>query len=204
MSYTIYKQLGLGVPKCTTMGLFMADRSIKHYVGNFYDILVKVDRFIFNFVFLDCDIDAEVPIILGRPFLATGRALVDVEIGELMFWVKDEEVTFNAYKSMKRPSDIHVVSKIDVIKEAIANVSEMMCMGEPLASVLSNYDEEEIQEYGEVVVALSGLGAHSINPLKLDIDVKSRESLPAKPSTEEPPKLELKVFPSNLQYVFLG
>jgi len=42
---------------------------------------VKVDWFIFptDFVILDCEIDAEIPIILGRPFLETGRALVDVE-----------------------------------------------------------------------------------------------------------------------------
>ncbi|XP_015163311.1 uncharacterized protein [Solanum tuberosum] len=65
--------------------------------GNPHDILVKVDRLIFpaDFVILDCDIDVEIPIILGRPFLATGRALVDVESGKLKFRVNDDEVTFN-------------------------------------------------------------------------------------------------------------
>ncbi|XP_015169021.1 uncharacterized protein [Solanum tuberosum] len=175
MSYTIFKQLGLGEPKSTTMRLLMAYRSIKHRA--YY---------------------------LGRPFLATERALVDVESGELKFRVNDEEVTFNACKSMKQPSDIHVVSTIDVIDEAVASVSEMMCMGEPLVVVLSNYDGDEVQGYDEVVAALSGLGAHSRNPLKLDNDLKYRESPPAKPSKEEPPKLALKVLPSHLQYVFLG
>ncbi|KAK4724014.1 hypothetical protein R3W88_026793 [Solanum pinnatisectum] len=47
MPYAIYKQLGLGEPKATTMRLLMADRSIKHPLGILYDILVKVDRFIF-------------------------------------------------------------------------------------------------------------------------------------------------------------
>ncbi|XP_049406126.1 uncharacterized protein LOC125869720 [Solanum stenotomum] len=80
MPYAIYKQLGLGEPKATTMRLLMANRSIKHPVGILYDILVKVDRFIFlaDFVILDCEIDGEIPIILVRQFLATGRALVDV------------------------------------------------------------------------------------------------------------------------------
>ncbi|KAK4729660.1 hypothetical protein R3W88_022648 [Solanum pinnatisectum] len=80
MPYAIYKQLGLGEPKATTMRFLMADRSIKHPVGILHDILVKVDRFIFSadFVILDYEIDAEIPIILGRPFLATGRVLVDV------------------------------------------------------------------------------------------------------------------------------
>ncbi|XP_015163303.1 uncharacterized protein [Solanum tuberosum] len=81
MPYAIYKQLGLGVTKEKTMPLLMADRFIKHPICIVYYILVKVDRFKFlaNFVILDCKIDTELPIILGRPFLATGRALVDVK-----------------------------------------------------------------------------------------------------------------------------
>ncbi|XP_049399796.1 uncharacterized protein LOC125863862 [Solanum stenotomum] len=95
MPYAINKKLGLGEPKATTMRLLMANRSIKHPVRILYDILVKVDRFIFSvdFVILDCEIDAEISIILGRPFLATGRALVDVECGKLTFCVNDDEVT---------------------------------------------------------------------------------------------------------------
>ncbi|XP_049394716.1 uncharacterized protein LOC125859006 [Solanum stenotomum] len=112
MPYAIYKQLGLGEPKATTMRLLMADCSIKHPMGILYDILVKVDRFIFSsdFVILDCEIEAEIPIILGRPFLATGRTLVDVEREELRFRVNEDEVTLNICKSMKHPSDIHVAS----------------------------------------------------------------------------------------------
>ncbi|XP_049365740.1 uncharacterized protein LOC125830605 [Solanum verrucosum] len=117
MPYAIYKQLGLGEPKSTTMWLLMADQSIKHPIGILYDILVKVDRFIFpaDFVILDCGIDAGIPIILGRPFVATGRELVDVENGELKFRVNTYEVTFNVCKSMKYPTDIHLVSTINVI-----------------------------------------------------------------------------------------
>ncbi|KAK4713568.1 hypothetical protein R3W88_019475 [Solanum pinnatisectum] len=145
------------------MRLLMADRSIKHPVGILCDILVKVDRFIFStdFFILDCEIDAEIPIILGRTFLATGRALVDVESGELKFRVNEDEVTFNV-------------------------------------SVIANYDEFEIQGYEEVVAALLGLRGYSKAPLKLDIDLKNRESPPAKPSIEESPNLELKVLPSHL------
>jgi len=54
------------------------------------------------------------------------------------------------------------------------------------------------------VAALSGLGSYSKNPLKLDFDLKNKKTPPAKPSIEEPPKLELKVLPSHLRYVFLG
>ncbi|XP_049406111.1 uncharacterized protein LOC125869701 [Solanum stenotomum] len=143
MPYAIYKQLGLGEPKATTTSLLMADCSIKHPVGILYDILVKVDRFIFpaDFVILDCEIDTEIPSILGSPFLATKRALMDVESGELKFRVNEDEVTFNICKSMKHPSDIHVVYSDDIIDEAVASVSHLMCMNEPLEAVLANYDE---------------------------------------------------------------
>ncbi|XP_049345416.1 uncharacterized protein LOC125809927 [Solanum verrucosum] len=164
MPYAIYKQLGLGELKATTMRPFMADRLIKHPLEIQYDIMVKVDRFIFpaNFVILDCEIDARIPVIFERPFLATGRALVNVESGDLKFRVKEDEVTFNVCKSMKQPSDIYMVSTIDVVDEAVASVSHLMCMSEPLEVLLANYNEFEIQGYEDVIAALSGLGVGSL------------------------------------------
>ncbi|KAK4717946.1 hypothetical protein R3W88_016284 [Solanum pinnatisectum] len=87
MPLSIYKKLGLGDPKPTAMRLIMADRTVKKPIGVLQDVLVKVEYFIFstNFVILDCDVDFEVPIILRRPFLATGRALVDMEKGKMKF-----------------------------------------------------------------------------------------------------------------------
>ena len=81
MPLSIYKMLGLGNPKPTAMRLLMADRIVKRPIGILLDVLVKVESFIFlaDFVILDCEVDFEVPIILGRPFFATGRALVDME-----------------------------------------------------------------------------------------------------------------------------
>ena len=72
------------------MRLLMADRTVKRPRGILHDVLVKVESFIFSadFVILDCQVDFEVPIILGRPFLATGRALVDMEKGHMTFSVE--------------------------------------------------------------------------------------------------------------------
>ena len=72
--------MGLGEVKPTTISLQLADRSIKYPRGVIEDILVKVDKFIFpaDFIVLDLDEDEEIPLILGRPFLATGRTLIDV------------------------------------------------------------------------------------------------------------------------------
>ncbi|XP_016549290.1 uncharacterized protein LOC107849163 [Capsicum annuum] len=97
MPLAVFQKLGLGAPKPTIMRLLMDDCSIKKPIGVLYDVLVKVDQIIFleNFIILDCDIDHEVPIILGRPFLATVKALVDVECYEIKFWVNNKEVSFN-------------------------------------------------------------------------------------------------------------
>ncbi|XP_015164186.1 uncharacterized protein [Solanum tuberosum] len=157
-----------------------------------------------DFVILDCEIDAEIPIILGRPFLANGRTFVDIKSRKLKLCVNDDEVTFNICKSMKQPTNIHVESTEDMIDEAVASVSYLMHKNEPLEYVLANCDESEVQGYEEVVGALSRLGTYSRNPIKLDIDLKNRQSPPAKPSTEEPPNLELKALPSHLKYAFLG
>ncbi|XP_047263721.1 uncharacterized protein LOC124896235 [Capsicum annuum] len=69
------------------MRLVIEDRSVKRPVGILYDVPVKVDDFILptDFVMLDCDVDFEVPIILGIPLLAMGRVLVDMELNELKF-----------------------------------------------------------------------------------------------------------------------
>ncbi|XP_059285627.1 uncharacterized protein LOC132039102 [Lycium ferocissimum] len=101
MPLAIFTKMDLGNPR-PTMRLLMADRTVNKPVDILYDVLVKVDRFIFsaNFVILDCEVDFEVPIILGRPFLATGRALVNVEKGDLKFRMNDEEITFHSCKSM--------------------------------------------------------------------------------------------------------
>ncbi|XP_015068648.1 uncharacterized protein LOC107013186 [Solanum pennellii] len=81
MPLSIYKKLSLFDQKPNAMWLLMAYRTVKNPIGILHDVLVKVDSFIFpaDFVILDCEVDFEVHIILGRPFLATGRALVDIE-----------------------------------------------------------------------------------------------------------------------------
>uniref|UniRef100_A0A1U7XT26 Uncharacterized protein LOC104237573 n=1 Tax=Nicotiana sylvestris TaxID=4096 RepID=A0A1U7XT26_NICSY len=75
----------------------MEDRAMKMSLGIIDDVLVRVDMFIFpaDFVILDCEVDYEVPIILGRPFLATQKVLVDVEAGELTFRVGGMTVVTN-------------------------------------------------------------------------------------------------------------
>uniref|UniRef100_A0A1U7VS03 Uncharacterized protein LOC104221328 n=2 Tax=Nicotiana sylvestris TaxID=4096 RepID=A0A1U7VS03_NICSY len=81
----IYKRLGIGRARPTSMLLQLTDRTVKRPSGILDDVLIQLGKFVFpiDFVILYCKVDEEIPIILGRPFLATGRALIDYETGEL-------------------------------------------------------------------------------------------------------------------------
>ncbi|XP_016506363.1 uncharacterized protein LOC107824139 [Nicotiana tabacum] len=209
MSLVIYKQAGLGIPRPTSMRLQMADRSIKRLVGIVDNVIVKVGEFHLpaDFVILDCAIDKEIPIILGIPFLATGRALMDSERNEIKIWVNDEEVTFQVTKAMKLPHEYESISVVDIVDEvedAIEIKMEEQCLGEALAAILVNFDGEDMDGYMESVNALEGLGSYTYTPTKLSLDLENRDTPPAKPSIIEPPQLELKPLPPHLRYKFLG
>ncbi|KAK8935660.1 hypothetical protein KSP39_PZI013348 [Platanthera zijinensis] len=107
MPYKLYLKLGLGELSPTRMSIQLADRSVKYPRGIVEDVLVKVDKFIFpaDFVILDMDENIEVPLILGRPFLATSRALIDVFDGKLVLRVGEDEVTFQIGNTMKQSLD---------------------------------------------------------------------------------------------------
>ncbi|XP_070002147.1 uncharacterized protein [Nicotiana sylvestris] len=97
MSLDVYTKLGIGRARSTSMLLQLADRTVKRPTRILDDVLVQVGKFVFpsNIVILHCQVDEEIPIILGRPFLATGRALIDCETGELKMRLNDDEVIFN-------------------------------------------------------------------------------------------------------------
>ena len=94
------------------MLLLMADRKVKRPIRILHNMLVKVESFIFldNFVILECEVDFGVPFILGRSFLATGRALVDMEKRKMRFNLNNVEATFNIYRSMKHSGERQTVS----------------------------------------------------------------------------------------------
>ncbi|KAL5569533.1 hypothetical protein UlMin_026108 [Ulmus minor] len=81
MPMSVFKKLGIGDARPTTVTLQLADRSFAHPEGKIEDVLIRVDKFVFpaDFIILDFETNREVPIILGRPFLAIGRTLIDVQ-----------------------------------------------------------------------------------------------------------------------------
>ena len=83
LPYSIYVELGLGSLKATPVTLQLADRSVKIPRGIIENVLVKVDKFYFpvDFIVLDTqpvtNLRDQIPVILGRPFLATANALIN-------------------------------------------------------------------------------------------------------------------------------
>lgn len=73
-------KLGVGDLKPTSVRLQLTNRSLAYPRGIIEDVLVKVEKFIFppDFIVLDMKEDVDIPLLLGKLFLATGRTLIDV------------------------------------------------------------------------------------------------------------------------------
>ncbi|KAK5825534.1 hypothetical protein PVK06_020378 [Gossypium arboreum] len=126
MPYKMFKQLGLGKPKQTRISIQLADKTIRFPRGIIENVLVKIEKFIFpvDFIILDIEEDSNVPLILGRPFLATARTIIDVGTGELTLRVGDETTTLQARNSSdtsKIEGDCinHTTSTDDVVKSSV-------------------------------------------------------------------------------------
>ena len=132
LPYSMYKQLGLGELKPTSITLSLADRSIKIPKGTIEDVLIQVDRFYYpvDFVVLDTEPVAvganHVPIILGRPFLATSNAIINYRNGVMQLTFGNMTLELNIFHLSKRhmhseEDDCEEVCMIDAILEEQAN-----------------------------------------------------------------------------------
>ncbi|GJR26877.1 reverse transcriptase domain-containing protein [Tanacetum coccineum] len=124
MPLSIWKNLSLPELTPTRMTLELADRSITRPKGLAEDVFVKVGKFHFptDFVVIDFEADPRVPLILGRSFLRTACALIDVYKGELILRDGDEQLIFHVDSTSKLPQkhaneSINMINFIDVIYE---------------------------------------------------------------------------------------
>nr|GEW45268.1 reverse transcriptase domain-containing protein [Tanacetum cinerariifolium] len=128
MPLSVWNKLSLPdlYPMCMTLEL--VDRSISRPVGVAEDVFVKVGTFHFpvDFVVVDFDADPRVPIILGRSFLKTGRALIDVFKGGLTLRVGKEAITFNLNQTSRYPANYNdmTTNRIGVIDMACEEYSQ--------------------------------------------------------------------------------
>ncbi|XP_052118510.1 uncharacterized protein LOC127748305 [Arachis duranensis] len=105
MPLTLMKRLQLNGVRSTDVIIQLADKTQKQAEWVVENVLVKVGNYFFptDFVILDMEESYLHPIILGRPFLATARALIDVEQGELILRVHDEQLIFHVFKPASEP-----------------------------------------------------------------------------------------------------
>nr|GEU53706.1 reverse transcriptase domain-containing protein [Tanacetum cinerariifolium] len=128
MPLFVWNKLSLPQLTPTLMTLELVDRSISRPIGVAEDVFVKVGKFHFSadFIVVDFDADPRVPLILGRSFLKTERALIDVFKGELTLCVGKEAITFNLDQTSRYSANYNdmTANRIDVIDMACEEYSQ--------------------------------------------------------------------------------
>ncbi|XP_076939529.1 uncharacterized protein LOC143608361 [Bidens hawaiensis] len=211
MPYSLYEKLELGELTPTRMSLSLADRSVKYPQGIIENLLVKVDKFVFpvDFVVLDMDADEKVPIILGRPFLRTAKALIDMYDEKITLRVGDENVTYDVARSMRYPGD----------QDDFSGPCHSVYF---INSFVSGMDRCFVYIYGTDIVGSNGLvdcdglgedescendevcdESNEILWLPKMIEVNEIICESEASFVEKPAPLELKVLPSHLEYAYL-
>nr|GEW98523.1 DNA-directed DNA polymerase [Tanacetum cinerariifolium] len=121
MLFSIWKKLSLPELTSTQMIRELANRSTTRPADIAEDVFVKVGKFYFptDFVVVDYIVDPRIPLIFGRPFLQTRRALIDVYGEELALRVDDEAITFKVGQTSKYSySDVESINRVDIIDVA--------------------------------------------------------------------------------------
>nr|GEY31293.1 hypothetical protein [Tanacetum cinerariifolium] len=177
--------------------------SITRPKGVSEDVFVKVGKFHFltDFVVVDFEADPRAPLILGRYFLRTGRALIDVYGEEITLRVNDESITFNLSQTMRYSLtyDDTSVNRVDVIDVACEDFMQDVLdfQYNPKSSNPTLVSDDLISESDSSKVPI----VKSSSPILTSF--VETEELKEKSSVEEPPELELKELPSHLEFAFL-
>nr|GEV19148.1 reverse transcriptase domain-containing protein [Tanacetum cinerariifolium] len=216
MPLSIWKKLSLPDLTPTRMTLELAHRSITRPKGVAEDVFVKVGKFHFptDFVVVDFKFDPRVPFILGRSFLRTSRALIDVYGEEITLRVNDESVTFNLNQTMRYSStyDDNSMNRVDVIdiacEEFVQDVLDFQYNPKKEIedflnddSIPVKFDNSLYEPEGDILYLKKLLNEDPFQPSSMDL--KLSEETKAKYSVEEPLGLEVKELPSHLEYAFL-
>src|SRR4051812_13075589 len=119
LPYSLFKKLNIGEVKPTQMTLQLADRSVIHPRGIVEDVIVKVDKFIYpvDLVVLDMAEDRSISLILGRAFLKTARAIIDVDEGKIILRAGDESIEFHLANKIQYPPEAENCWMIDEVNK---------------------------------------------------------------------------------------
>jgi gag-polyprotein putative aspartyl protease len=124
---SIFDKLGIEDLKPTRIFLQLADRSVRFPLGIIEDIPVQIGKFFVpgDFVVMEMEEDNQIPIILGRHFLATAGANLDMKNDIVSLAIGDEKIEFNVTKSMKYPSNDDVCCRVEAMDTLAAEVFNM-------------------------------------------------------------------------------
>nr|GEZ95412.1 reverse transcriptase domain-containing protein [Tanacetum cinerariifolium] len=146
MPLSVWKGLSLPELTPTCMTLELADRLVSKPIGIAKDVSFKVGVFQFpaDFVVVDFEPDPRVPLILGRCFLKTGRALIDVHKVELTLQIRNEAITYNLDQTVRYSANYNqmTTNKIDVICEIYSQ--EVLGFSDATASGNPTPDDDPI------------------------------------------------------------
>ncbi|GKB62479.1 reverse transcriptase domain-containing protein [Tanacetum coccineum] len=195
MPLSFWKKLSLPELTPTRMTLELADRSITHPKGLAEDVYVKVGKFHFptDFVVVDFKVDPRVPLILGRSFLRTGRALIDVYGEEITLRYALELLGFSKSSGGNPTPTSEPRTSEFILEEIEAYLKD--------DSISPEIDNADCDPEGNICLVEKLLNN---DPFQLPLmDLKQGEIIKAKSLMEEPPKLQLKDLPSHLEYAYL-
>ncbi|KAL4342153.1 hypothetical protein GQ457_08G025220 [Hibiscus cannabinus] len=192
MPKVVFKKLGIGIERPTTVE----------------DVIVKVGKFVFpvDFLILDCEVDDKAPIILGRPFLATGRILIDCEKGDFTMRVADQTMTINVFNTLQYMGDqgdcYHLQEEHTTTSE---EESDIICC----SKFIQIKDFENLKRVDDEELEATPCDSHQVSSFIIRPGMRFEsldfsEFTAPKPSLEHAPSLELKPLPPHLKYVYLG
>ena len=211
MPYSVYLQLGLGEIKPTTMVLQLADRSVRKPRGIVEDVLVQIDKFYYPVDFLVLDTiamvnkESKIPLILGRPFLATANALINCRNGLMTLSFGNMTLEVNVFRVSRQPHEEDECFDTYMIDELILEDEYSKVDSNPLDLLLDDFDIDDSYSHAVNVVNVfdksQGFVKKSWQSCFEELP-KERESL--KPSFEKVPTLTLAPLPKGLKHTFLG
>nr|XP_033515497.1 uncharacterized protein LOC117279957 [Nicotiana tomentosiformis] len=206
MPLSMFKQLGLGALRPTSVLLQLADISCVYPEGVIEDVLLQIGKFIFpaDFIILDYEADELVPIILGRTLLATRDAIIKVREGKMILRVDNEEVVFNVYRAIQFPRHFEDLAIISMMKINEPAVETSAFKEDSLEKALMLFNHLELEEEVEEMLQILDASCEYIRERSQFEPLDRPIGLSPRPSVEEAPKLELKPLPSHLHYVYLG
>ncbi|WZY99804.1 hypothetical protein YC2023_072133 [Brassica napus] len=216
--YSVAVTLGYKEFMPTPITLVLADRSIRVPEGILENVSIKINDCIVptDFVVLKNTQEPKDPLILGRPFLATAGAIIDVKEGRINLNIGDISMTFDMEKLIKRPLIDDQAFYVEKVSEDEKESFINMCSDNPLEDTLNHVENEifSISDRTDDYMRLMDASIKVANVEENDdsevvIDRYLQDTVDRQPpsqsnwSKDKAPKVELKPLPSGLKYAYL-